>query len=96
MTDRIRYDFGTIEAGRQDIARSAATINGRLDDLKRHLAPLVAEWDGEAAEAYRVQQQKWDAAAADLNHVLARIGAAVGAGNDTMADVNRQAAASWG
>ena len=56
--DTIRYDFASIEGSRMDIAQSAARLNNALDELKSYLAPLVATWEGEAADAYQVQQQR--------------------------------------
>lgn len=50
--DTIRYDFASIEGSRMDIAQSAARLNNALDELKSYLAPLVATWEGEAADAY--------------------------------------------
>lgn len=93
--DTIRYDFASIEASRMDIAQSASKLNTMLDDLKAYLQPLVSTWEGEAADAYKAQQLKWDRATAELNQVLDRIGVIVGQGNDAMNDTNRRAAASW-
>lgn len=95
MSGTMRYDFAAIDGARADIAASSANINGKLADLKAYLAPLVAEWDGAAAEAYQGQQAKWNAAANELNQVLEAIGRAVGAGNDDMNATNNRAAASW-
>lgn len=91
----MRYDFGAIDGARADIAATSAEINGKLADLKGYIAPLVADWDGTASEAYQAQQAKWDSAANDLNRVLEAIGRAVGAGNDDMNATNNRAAASW-
>lgn len=93
--DTIRYYFASIEGSRMDIAQSAARLNNALDELKSYLAPLVATWEGEAADAYQVQQQRWNRAQEDLNQVLDRIGVVVGQGNDAMNDTNHRAAASW-
>ena len=79
MDGTIKYDFGLIEGARADIQNSSNNINTKLADLKSFLAPLVASWDGAAAEAYQAAQAKWDGAAQDLNQVLAAIGTAVGA-----------------
>lgn len=96
MDGLIKYDFGLIEGARADISNSSGNINTKLADLKSFLAPLVASWDGSAAEAYHQAQAKWDSAAADLNQVLAAIGTAVGAGNEGMQQTERSSAQSWG
>lgn len=95
MSGTMRYTFGAIDGARADIAASSGNINGKLADLKSYLAPLVADWEGSASEAYQAQQANWDAAANDLNLVLEAIGRAVGAGNDDMNATNNRAAASW-
>lgn len=91
----IKYNFAQIADLRADIALVTANMNNSLGDLKQYLAPMVADWTGEAAEAYQVQQRQWDEAAAGLNQVLDSIGRAVGAGNDNMADTERAARNSW-
>lgn len=96
MDGMIKYNFGLIEGARADIQNSSNNINTKLSDLKSFLAPLVAGWEGSAAEAYQVSQNKWDTAAADLNQVLAAIGTAVGAGNEGMQATERSSASSWG
>lgn len=94
-TDMIHYSFGDIAAASADITQTSARINGLLDELKSQLAPMVSTWTGESASAYQTAQQQWDAAAADLNQVLATIARAVADSNDSMSDINRSAAASW-
>ena len=96
MSGMIKYNFGMIEGARADIQNSSNNINTKLADLKSFLAPLVASWDGAAAEAYQAAQAKWDSAATDLNQVLAAIGTAVGAGNEGMQATERSSASSWG
>lgn len=96
MDGMIKYDFGLIEGARADINNSSNSINTKLADLKSFLAPLVAEWEGTAAQAYNAAQHKWDTSAADLNQVLASIGTAVGAGNEGMQQTEKSSASSWG
>ena len=74
----IRVAFGALEAARTDVAGTASRISGRLDDLRRAVAPLAAGWTGQAAEEYRGRQRQWDTAAADLARVLVDIGRALG------------------
>ncbi|MBV7294692.1 WXG100 family type VII secretion target [Corynebacterium sp. TAE3-ERU12] len=95
MSDTIRYNFGGIAAGVDDIRGTSARIQGLLDELKARIQPMVATWEGESATAYQDAQHRWDTAAAELNLILESIARVVGEGNDRMADINRQAAASW-
>lgn len=91
----IKVTFGALDAARADVAGTANRITTRLDELKRMLAPLVASWDGAAAEEYRTAQRNWDAAAGDLALVLSQIGVALGAVNDGYRQVEQANAARW-
>jgi early secretory antigenic target protein ESAT-6 len=91
----IKVTFGALEAARADVAGTAARIDNRLSDLRRALAPLVAGWEGQAAAEYQAKQRQWDIAAADLAGVLAQIGVALGAANDSYRRVEQVNAARW-
>jgi early secretory antigenic target protein ESAT-6 len=91
----IKVTFGALDAARADVAGTASRIGTRLEDLKRLLAPLVATWEGQAAEEYRTAQRKWDTAAADLTAVLAQIGVALGTAHDGYRQVEQANAARW-
>lgn len=95
MTDTIRYQFGGIAAAVDDIRGTSGRIQGLLEELKARIRPMTATWQGDSAAAYEEAQARWDAAAAELNMILDAIARTVGEGNDRMADINRQAAASW-
>ncbi len=91
----IKVTFGALEAAQADVAGTAARITGQLEDLQRFLAPLVATWEGQAATEYQAKQRQWDTAAADLAAVLAQIGVALGAANDSYRQVEQANAARW-
>jgi WXG100 family type VII secretion target len=91
----IKVTFGVLDAARDDVAGTATRIATRLEELKRVLAPLVATWEGAAAEEYRRTQAKWDAAATDLAAVLGQIGVALGAANESYRQVEQANAARW-
>nr|VDG62374.1 ESAT-6 [Streptococcus thermophilus] len=91
----IKYAFNSISNTSQDILQSSREINGRLEELKAQLRPMVDSWDGDAAEAYQLHQSKWDAAAEELNEILTTIGNTVENGNSRMKSVNTAAANSW-
>ena len=65
MEPVLSYNFDEIEyTVRQEIHNTSARLNAALDDLRAQIAPLQEIWTREAAEAYRVEQAKWDQAAA--------------------------------
>lgn len=96
MDPLLSYDFAALDATvRQDIVATSARLNGALDELKARIAPLQQIWTREAAAAYRADQDNWNRAAAALNDILVRLGAAVSAGADEIAEADRRAARAW-
>jgi 6 kDa early secretory antigenic target len=91
----IRVSFAALESARADVAQTATRISGRLDELRRFLAPLAATWDGRAAQDYQSRQRQWDTAATDLAAVLGQIGVAVAAANEGYRQVEQANAARW-
>jgi WXG100 family type VII secretion target len=97
MDQVLSYDFNEIEyTVRQEIHQTSARFNAALDDLRAQIAPLQAVWTRAAAEAYRVEQARWDRSAAALNEILISLGNAVRDGADEVADTDRRAASAWG
>ena len=97
MDPVLSYNFGEIEFSvRQDIHATSARLNGALDDLRAQISPLREVWTREAAEAYRLEQARWDQSAAALNDILFRLGNAVRDGADDVAATDRRAASAWG
>jgi early secretory antigenic target protein ESAT-6 len=91
----IKVTFGALAAAQSDVSGTASRITTQLDDLRRFLMPMVATWQGTAAQDYQVRQKQWDTAAADLTAVLAQIGVALGAANDSYRQAENANAARW-
>lgn len=97
MNQVLSYNFGEIEyAVRQDIHTTSNRFNAALDELRSQIAPLQQVWTREAAEAYRVEQARWNQAAASLNEILFNLGNAVRDGAEDVAATDRSAANAWG
>jgi WXG100 family type VII secretion target len=97
MDPVLSYNFDEIEyTVRQEIHNTSARLNAALDDLRAQIAPLQEVWTREAAEAYRLEQAKWDQAAGALNEILFSLGNAVRDGADDVATTDRSAASAWG
>ena len=47
----IHYNFAQIDQAAADVKRTNGNINSSLDSLKQSLKPMVAEWEGESADA---------------------------------------------
>ena len=97
MDHVLSYNFDEIEyTVRQDIHATSARLNAALDDLRAQIAPLQQVWTREAAEAYRVEQTRWEQAATALNEILFSLGNAVRDGAEDVAATDRTAANAWG
>lgn len=91
----IRVQYAGLDAASADIAGSAATLRGHVEDMERALAPLAATWTGEAAAFYQERQREWDGAMADLGEILARVGVAVRTARENYEEVERRNARAW-
>jgi WXG100 family type VII secretion target len=97
MDHVLSYNFDEIEyAVRQDIHATSARLNAALDELRVQIAPLQQVWTREAAEAYGIEQARWEQAATALNEILFKLGNAVRDGSDEVAATDRSAASAWG
>jgi WXG100 family type VII secretion target len=97
MDHLLSYNFDEIEyTVRQEIHTTSSRLNAALDDLRVQIAPLQEVWTREAAEAYRVEQLRWEQAAGALNEILFSLGNAVRDGSDEVAATDRGAANAWG
>jgi WXG100 family type VII secretion target len=97
MEHVLSYNFGEIEyTVRQEIHATSARLNAALDDLRAQVAPLQGIWTREAAEAYRIEQARWEQAAGALNEILFSLGNAVRDGSEDVAATDRRAANAWG
>lgn len=97
MDHVLSYNFDEIEyTVRQEIHTTATRLNGALDELRAQIAPLQQVWTRQAAEAYRIEQTRWEQAASALNEILFSLGNAVRDGADDVAATDRNAASAWG
>lgn len=97
MDHVLSYNFDEIEyTVRQEIHATSARLNGALEELRAQIAPLQEVWTRQAAEAYRLEQARWDQAAGALNEILFSLGNAVRDGADDVAATDRSAARAWG
>jgi WXG100 family type VII secretion target len=88
--------FSAIENAAGDNDITAGNIDSQLADLRSYLAPLVASWEGSAAEGYQALQAKWDAAVDDLNAVLRQIAMNLRTAQDNYQSGEQANSATWG
>ena len=95
VDEPIKVTFSALQGAHADTRNAAVQLNAQLDDLKRYLAPLVAGWEGEAAERYSALQARWDANAADLTDVLDTISQTLDSAGDRYQQGETANAARW-
>ena len=93
---RIKVTFAEIQQASSDITTASSTIDQHLSALKSKIAPIVADWTGDAAEAYQVAQKNWDDAAKDFNETLQAIGVAVRQAGEGYEGAEGSAKKLWG
>jgi WXG100 family type VII secretion target len=90
---QITVNYAALEQGESTIKAIASAIEGKLSDLKGRLAKI--EWDGSDRDAYNQYQLSWDNAVADMNQVLAKIGAAVATARENYQSTEQSNAQAW-
>ncbi|MGW4812791.1 WXG100 family type VII secretion target [Kitasatospora cineracea] len=73
----ILVNFQTIQNASSEVRQTASRIQNQLDDLKAGVQRIASSWEGAAQQGYQARQAQWDAKAADLQQVLARIATAL-------------------
>jgi len=91
----IKVSFAGLQGARDSVVATVGRLTGQLEELRRYLAPLTAQWTGQAAEEYAVLQRRWDSAAADLTAVLAQTGTALGAAEEGYRQVELANTRRW-
>ena len=93
--DSVLVTFSALANAAQSIQTTNNNLTTKLDDLQRQLAPIVADWTGNASELYQQQQRKWTAAQTDLGNVLRAIGQAVEQAHEAYVNTENANAQSW-
>ena len=64
MPDYTRAVFGGLQQGQADFASIYGQLTSTVQDLDSRLRGNLAEWDGQAQQAYYAAKAQWDAAMA--------------------------------
>lgn len=83
MTDVITVDHAALQQAAADLGRAVAASEERIERLAAELAPLQGEWYGTAQQAYLEARAVWESAQAGMRLLLARLGAAVTAAEES-------------
>lgn len=92
----VTVTFDSIAQAQSDVTLTVSSIDQQMADLKSFLAPIVAQWKGQAFDQYQALQGQWDTAANDLNVVLGQIGTALGEAHVNYLATESRNAATWG
>lgn len=95
MADEIRVQFGSLEAGRDGIAKVHGGLLGTLSQLESDLAPMVASWNGVAQEAYVRDKTAWEQGAEQMAVTLNQIANLVGTAHENYVAAEQAAFKTW-
>jgi WXG100 family type VII secretion target len=95
-TGQVMVTFATIAEASQNVSRTYQSLTQKLDDLHSYLAPMVADWEGSAAEQYQQKQQQWTQAQQDLGQVLQTIGRVLDETQSSYSQTEQSNVQAWG
>lgn len=91
-----RADFGGLTQGEAQFTQAARALMDELNDLEGKLRTKLTQWEGSAQQAYWTYQQRWDAAAKDMQHVVQQLGLAIRDAHDNYQAAERTNSGIWG
>jgi 6 kDa early secretory antigenic target len=89
--DYTAANFATLSSSAENFAIVAGAMRKELDELESSLQSKLSQWEGDARDAYWGFKAQWDAAAADMQKVIQKLGLAIGSAHE-----NYQAAEKYG
>jgi 6 kDa early secretory antigenic target len=92
---RVLVTFEAISSAQQSVAKTAATLDQKLSDLRSMLQPLVSSWTGAASDLYQHKQAQWDNSQRDLNQVLQQISKVLGVAHDSYTQAEQSNSKTW-
>jgi early secretory antigenic target protein ESAT-6 len=81
MSDFTRVVFSSMEQGEADFRQTYASLVNEVTSLESQLQGSLSEWIGSAQQAYHEAQAQWNAAMADMQHVLSQLATVIGTAN---------------
>jgi 6 kDa early secretory antigenic target len=95
MSEYTRAVFGSLQTGEADFAGTYAQLQATISTLDAQLRANLAQWDGQAQEAYYVAKAQWDAAMANMAAVLNNLRGVIGEANVNYSTTEAANAALW-
>lgn len=95
MGEYTRVQFGTMEQGQADFARTYSSLQNTVSALDSQLRAHLASWDGSAQQAYYQAKTAWDTAMADMANVVNQLSAVIGTANANYTAAERANTSMW-
>ncbi|WP_020574946.1 WXG100 family type VII secretion target [Actinopolymorpha alba] len=78
MSDLTRWNSQALIDLQTNLRLAYRGVEDETNDLESSLEGKLAEWEGDAKQAYWDAKAQWEQAIAELNQVLDQLGAAIG------------------
>ncbi len=95
MSEYTRVQFGTLETSQADFLKTYSALQSTISTLDGQLRSNLAQWDGNAQQAYYAAKQVWDTAMADMANVVNQLGVVIGVANENYTNAERVNTAMW-
>lgn len=95
MSDYTTVNAGAMQQGIGDLQTAYNGTTSALDTLEQQLNQSLAQWDGEARQAYVVAKQKWDQAANHMSQVIQKMTSTLGQIGENYDGTERANTSAW-
>jgi WXG100 family type VII secretion target len=95
-TDYTKVNFAALADGQADFRKVYSELNERLNSLEKYLESNLAEWEGDAVQAYWEAKRVWDKACQDVANTINAMSSAIGNANQNYQDTENANRRIWG
>ncbi|MGD7707361.1 WXG100 family type VII secretion target [Microlunatus sp. Y2014] len=95
MSDFTAVNAGQMQQGISDLNTAHKGTDSTLTQLEGELEQSLAQWDGQAREAYQAAKQKWDAAANHMAQVIQKMTTTLSTISENYDANERNITSSW-
>jgi WXG100 family type VII secretion target len=88
--------YSALEAAEQQLRAAHSSAQSTIEDLIAQLDQGLADWDGDAKEAYLRVKVQWNKAFADMSAVVQVAANHLANTNDLMRTTERNSSSIWG